>query len=445
VRRTKDEGRSDPTSASGLRTSALCRHFGACGGCSQQDVPYAQQLRAKTDTVTRLVRAVLPDAPAARPMLCASADNPWGQRQKAHFVFERGVMGHYARGSRRLLEVVECPVHDPRANELAFKFQRAFRRLDDPSLKGVVVRSAVGTNEIGATLVFDREPGKRMRSATKTVLEREHGLTSMHINIQPRDDGFIFGRETRKIAGSERVREQVAGASFLISPASFFQTNVAAAEILVRLVLDAVGNPESQSPHPRGDRVLDLYAGAGLFAIPLAKAGHTVVAVEENRSAVADGEANLRLNRVAPERCRFIAAPVEKALGQSPIKDHQSPIGIAVLDPPREGCSAEVIDGVFGGIRPAKAIYISCEPDALARDLGRIAPLGYRVDSLQPVDMFPHTAHIETVAVLSRTASGGARDRSRPRRSESASRETAVAHSGDGGAVTQPRPSRIRS
>ena len=401
-------------------SSVRCRHFGACGGCSQQDVPYDQQLRAKTDTVTRLIRAVLPDAPAARPMLCASTDNPWGQRQKAHFVFESGVMGHYARGSRRLLEVVECPVHDPRANELAFKFQHAFRRLDDPSLKGIVVRSALGTNEIGATLVFDREPGKRMRAATKTALERAPGLTSLHINIHPRDDGFIFGRETRKITGSERVRETIAGTSFLISPTSFFQTNVAAAEILVKLVLEAAGNPTSQSPNPNTQiPILDLYAGAGLFAIPLAKAGHTVVAVEENRAAVADGEANLRLNRIPAERCRFIAAPVERALRQSPIKDHRSPIATVVLDPPREGCSPEVIERVFSGIQPAKAIYVSCDPDALARDLSRITPLGYRVDSLQPVDMFPHTAHIETVAVLSRSPAPGAGNAKPPRRKRS--------------------------
>jgi 23S rRNA (uracil1939-C5)-methyltransferase len=404
-------------------SSVRCRHFGACGGCSQQDVPYDQQLRAKTDTVTRLIRAVLPDAPAARPMLCASTDNPWGQRQKAHFVFESGVMGHYARGSRRLLEVVECPVHDPRANELAFKFQHAFRRLDDPSLKGIVVRSALGTNEIGATLVFDREPGKRMRVATKTALARAQGLTSLHINIHPRDDGFIFGRETRKITGSERVRETIAGTSFLVSPTSFFQTNVAAAEILVRLVLDGVGNPESQSPNPKGDipklktqRILDLYAGAGLFAIPLATAGHTVVAVEENRAAVADGEANLRLNRVPAERCRFIAASVERALRQSLIKDQRSPIATVVLDPPREGLSATVIEAVFGGIRPARALYVSCDPDARARDLSRIAPLGYVVDSLQPVDMFPHTAHIETVVVLSRSPAPAQRAGTLPRR-----------------------------
>lgn len=340
----------------------------------------------------------MPGAPAARPTLAASSDNPWGQRQKAHFVFDAGTMGHYARGSRRVLPIEECPVHDPRANELAYTFEKAFRRLDDPSLKGIVVRSALGTGEIGATLVFDREPGKRLRGATRAVLEREPGLTSLHINIHPRDDGFLFGRETRKIHGPERIRETVAGTHFLISPTSFFQTNVAAAEILVRLVLEAVTAGPVLSDGPA---ILDLYAGAGLFAIPLATAGHHVVAVEESRVAVADGEANLRLNRIPPERCRFVAAPVEVAL-RRPEGLRLPAHGrlVAVLDPPREGCSAEVIERLCGRLGPVQIIYISCDPEALARDLARITTHGYRIDSLQPVDMFPHTPHIETVAVL---------------------------------------------
>ena len=134
------------------------------------------------------------------------------------------------------------------------------------------------------------------------------------------------------MTGPARLREEVGGASFLISPTSFFQTNVAAAEILVQQVLAAV---------PTGTVVLDLYAGAGLFALPLAKQGHTVVAIEENHAAVADGEASLRLNRVPEARCRFIAKPVEIALGTG--RGSRLPdFDVVILDPPREGCGAPV-------------------------------------------------------------------------------------------------------
>jgi 23S rRNA (uracil1939-C5)-methyltransferase len=166
---------------------------------------------------------------------------------------------------------------------------------------------------------------------------------------------------------------------------------VHAAGILVRLVLQAL---------PPGKPVLDLYAGVGLFAIPLAQRGDTVVAIEEieeNRSATEDGAASLELQHIPPARCRFVTRRVEAALRTAAAAPH------VVLDPPRQGCDQAVVEEVFGRLRPSRAAYVSCNPEALARDLARIVGHGYRIERLQPVDMFPHTAHVETVAVLTRT------------------------------------------
>jgi len=312
----------DVLRASPHRVTPACRHFGSdaapgigpCGG-TWQHIAYAEQLRLKTALVDRLVRAVVPHAPAARPTLAATPlDRPWGYRNKVHFVFgsygSTLTMGHYARGSRRVIPVVECPVHDGRGNVFAFRARDGFgaagvQAADGArgTLRSLAVRVGCRTPEIMATLIVSGDRDRGVRAATRRLLD-EAPPTSMHLNVHAREDAFVFGPSTRRLHGSTRMREEVAGASFLMSPAAFFQTNVLAADILVRLVLDAV--------HP-ASRVLDLYAGSGLFAIPLAAAGHDVVAVEENRLAVADGEV-----------------------------------------------------------------------------------------SLQPVDMFPHTAHIETVAVLSR-------------------------------------------
>jgi 23S rRNA (uracil1939-C5)-methyltransferase len=381
-----------------------CPHFGlqpagACGGCSWQHIAYAEQLRLKTQAVTRLLREAVAAAPAARPALPATAiDSPWGYRQKVHFVLGADpdgslAMGHYARGTRRIVRVTACPVHDERGNALAFRLRDAFSRVgvaagDGPLLRGLVVRTAARTKEVLATLVLAREAHRRLRLATRQVIEQEDASTSVHVNLHARGDAYIFGDQTRRIAGSDRLREEVAGLSFLISPTAFFQTNVRAAEVLVRLVLDAI-------PHP--SRVLDLYAGAGLFALPLAHAGHQVVGVEENRNAIADGEASRRLNGILDQQCRFLRRRVEDAIGR---------VGHAfdavVFDPPRAGCSPEVINGIFRGIAPPLAIYVSCNPEALARDLRRIVRCGYEVRSAQPVDMFPHTAHVETVVTLCR-------------------------------------------
>jgi len=244
-----------------------------------------------------------------------------------------------------------------------------------------------------ATLVVASERDKQVRAAARRARTGTPAPTSLHVNVHPRGDAFIFGRDTRHIDGPERLREDLGGASFLISPTSFFQTNVRAAELLVQQVLAAV---------PAGASVLDLYAGAGLFAVPLAQRGHTVTGVEENRSAVEDGEASLRLTRVPEGRCRFIAKPVEAVLGtgrQSLLRDFD----VVIVDPPREGCEATVIDRVTGQIQPAKIVYVSCDPESLARDLARFTANGYIIESIQPVDMFPHTPHIETVVVLQKS------------------------------------------
>ena len=329
-----------------------------------------------------------------------SLDDPWAYRQKVHFVFanasRRGplVMGHYVRGSRAVFAARECPVHDSRGNAFAFAFHHECVRagvLAAPqgTLRHLAIRVGAATGETMATLVVTDAGEKALRTATRRALERPEAPDSFHLNVHDRPDPYIFGRETRHVRGPRHLRERVGDATFLISPTAFFQTNVYAAEILVRLVLEAL---------PPGNPVLDLYAGVGLFAIPLARRGDRVVAVEENRAAASDGAASLMLNGVAAERCRFVPRTVEAAVRV--VSPEQA--AHVVLDPPREGCDPVVIDQVFGRLRPERAAYVSCNPEALAGDLPRIAAHEYRIERLQPVDMFPHTAHVETVAVLER-------------------------------------------
>jgi 23S rRNA (uracil1939-C5)-methyltransferase len=390
--------------ASPHRVQPGCAHFGVCGGCAWQHIAYPEQLRLKTEMVDRLVNGVLPKAPAALPMIAATPlEDPWHYRQKAHFVFGppgRGglIMGHYARGSRRVMAVRECPVHDERGNTVAFGLFNAYSKVSGrnglPTLKSIAIRVSSSTHETMATLVVTDNSDQRLRSTTRQALSAPWAPSSFHLNVHPRGDAYIFGRETRRITGTERLRDEVSGATFLMSPTAFFQTNVRAAEILVRLVLDAV---------PADVSVLDLYAGAGLFALPLAKRGQRVTAVEANHAAIEDGEASRRVSRIPPEDCRFVAKPVSTftAAFADGLRRGQL-VPAVILDPPREGCEAVVLDDVFGRIRPADAVYVSCNPETLARDLQMIVRHGYAIQSMQPVDMFPHTPHIETVVVMER-------------------------------------------
>jgi 23S rRNA (uracil1939-C5)-methyltransferase len=192
--------------ASPHRVEPGCRHFGpradggrTCGSCSWQHIAYAEQLRLKTDLVTRLVRAKVPSAPAARAMLSATPiDDPWHFRNKIHFVVERTragelVMGHYVRLSRRVVAIRECPVHDERGNEVAFALRDACQRADAREVKGIAVRAGHSRAETMATLVVTSESDKRVRQASKRVLAGPAAPTSLHVNIHPRGDAFIFG------------------------------------------------------------------------------------------------------------------------------------------------------------------------------------------------------------------------------------------------------------
>ena len=142
------------------------------------------------------------------------------------------------------------------------------------------------------------------------------------------------------------------------------------------------------------ESVLDLYCGTGLFALQAAKAGARVTAIEDNRAAIRDAEANLRVNRLPPGQVRFVAGKVEDAPAHS--------FDAVVLDPPRQGCAPRVLSTVFDRVRPRRAVYVSCNPDALAKELPVILKAGYRVVEAQGVDMFPHTDHIETVMTFER-------------------------------------------
>jgi 23S rRNA (uracil1939-C5)-methyltransferase len=337
---------------------------------------------------------------------------PCGYRQKAAFVFgegERGlVMGHFARGTHDVVPVEECPVHAGRANRIAFALKDALAAAGVAAsaaaasgpgppagiLRHVVVRTSRDEREAVAMLVATRDD-PALAAPLRALVDGPERPQGLVLNLHDRPGPYLVGRESRRVDGPGHVAETSLGPSFLVSPASFFQTNVAAAATLVRLVLEAL-------PGERGLRVLDLYSGGGLFALPVALRGHAVTAVEESRKSVRDAELNRRRNGVGRERLAVVCAPVEQALERF----EPGAFDAVVLDPPREGCPPEVVRAVFERLRPARGILVSCNPESLARELPLAAAAGYRVLRVQPVDMFPHTPHVEAVAVLERDARG---------------------------------------
>ncbi len=421
--------------ASPNRVVPRCRHAAACGGCAWQHIAYPEQLRRKAATLEVLLRKAMGDGtPRVSPaigMPVGGDGMPWRFRQKAAFVFGRGpdglVMGHFARGTNDVVPVEECPVHPGRANRIAFALRNALAAAGIPAAgvgteglaRHVVVRTSRDEKESVAMLVATRDD-PALQAPMRAVLDGPERPEGLVLNLHDRPGPYLVGRESKRVAGPGHVREQALGPAFLVSPTSFFQTNVAAAGTLVRLVVEAL-------PGDSGLRVLDLYSGGGLFALPIALRGHAVTAVEESRKGTRDAELNRRQNGVSEDRLKLVCSSVEQALPHLTAGAFDA----VVLDPPREGCPPEVVREVFGRLRPARGILVSCNPDALARELPQAVEAGYRVLRVQPVDMFPHTPHVEAVVVLVRD------ETARPRTPSSRSRTP--------GSRTPPAPGRSRT
>jgi len=373
-----------------------CKHFGVCGGCSLPGVPYAEQLLQKQARLARLLGLPVP------PLVPSPREDRF--RTKVAFVFGpegqgRGlVMGHYARGSKQIVRVDECPVHSERGNRIAFALRDRLMRARiygagaqrNGLVRHIIVRTTEDDRQAVAMLVVTRND-KALRTPIRGLLASEDRPDGFFINIHDRPGPYMMGSETIRIDGHSHVKQDgIVDTAFLVSPTAFFQTNVGAAREIVKLVIEGVGDAR---------HILDLYAGSGLLSLPLVKAGARVTAVEENRQAMKDAEANIRLNRIPGGQVKLITSSVEEALPRL----SRAPWDAVVLDPPRQGCPPGVLDAVFNHMAPPRAVYVSCNPEALAVELPVILNAGYRVTSIQPVDMFPHTPHIEAVARLART------------------------------------------
>lgn len=370
-----------------------CRHFGVCGGCSRPGVPYDRQLADKRARLRALLGLDVP------PLLPSPEHSRF--RQKVAFVFgqagRRLVMGHYTRGTRQVIPVEECPVHSDRGNRLAFALRDHLARAGIAAagsprgvLRHLIVRTTRDDSEAVAMLVVTRND-QALRPPVRAFLASAERPDGFFINIHNTPGPFMVGPTTIRIDGRSHVRERALAADFLISPTTFFQTNVGAAGKLQELVAASLAGAR---------RVLDLYSGSGLLSLPLARHGARVTAVEENRQAVRDLEANLRLNGMTDGAVRPICARVEDALARMGGAEWDA----VILDPPREGCTPAVLRGVFADLAPPRAVYVSCHPEALQRELPIILKAGYQVTSVQAVDMFPHTDHIEVVVGLARRA-----------------------------------------
>jgi 23S rRNA (uracil1939-C5)-methyltransferase len=351
VVRIRERRRGYPTAevesilrASPHRVEPRCPLFGRCSGCQWQHIEYKHQLELKRRVVSHQLERVpvVPDSPVA-PTL-GSAD-PWEYRNHGRFTVDEGRLGFVRRDDRRFIEVARCDIMHPRINDV-------MERLSRHRVESTQCNIRVGVRSEGLLVQPRLPPGFGVDSGQRHYEE------------------IIFDRRLR------------------ISAASFFQVNIPQAERLIDVVTKRL--------QPREDLVvLDTYAGVGTFATVLAPLVHKVIAVEVSGPALRDA----RINAEGVTNIEVVEGAAERVLAGL---DAQP--GAVILDPPRAGCRRPVIRALRAA-RPARIVYVSCNPATLGRDLGRLCdPLregaAYRVEHVQPIDMFPHTRHVEAVATL---------------------------------------------
>jgi 23S rRNA (uracil1939-C5)-methyltransferase len=366
---------------SGRRASA-CPWFPECGGCSYQDLNYAEQLALK--------RAVLADALArakvAQPEpieIIASPERGWRMRASLHVRgTDRGVcLGLTASASHRVIDFDVCAQLSSRANAVVDGLRAVLRK--EPDLAGRMQRVEIAESQAGDRLVaaFAGELSVRDQARLAGIAGALPGLDGLGAVVQqgPR-------RRFASLAGQTHVGATVREVALQWHVLSFFQANRFLLEALVSEVARGI---------PAGGTLLDLYGGVGLFALPLAAQAERVVCVEGDPIAAEDARVNAQ--RAGRSNVRVLQAEVLRALGSEPT----SPDERIVLDPPRTGLGKGVVQAIVLR-RPAAIVYVSCDPPTLGRDLAQLAAAGYRAQRMTALDLFPNTFHVETVVHLTR-------------------------------------------
>ncbi|MBR1657055.1 MAG: 23S rRNA (uracil(1939)-C(5))-methyltransferase RlmD [Synergistaceae bacterium] len=401
VARKKDFMIADTVSveeASEGRAVPKCKYYGRCGGCQLQHADYKTQLKLKANLVKdAMIRIGGFGHENFEGLECEASPEFWGYRNKAAFPVQglngRIVTGFYRAGTHRLEFIRTCPVNAKRLNEMYGKIldglegnRYPFDGYDEAKhtgkLRHIITRTGINTGESLLSFVINgRLSAKSVKSLVSLGSSARPDTLTLNHNSKP--GNVILGTYTENLTGSGLITERLGKYRLMFDTASFFQVNTGQAEKLF----------EYASSRAEGAKnILELYSGTGSLTCWLAEKAESVTSVEEWRGAVKMAAKNLEANNFA--NVRALCGRSEDVIGE--LKDEYDAV---VLDPPRDGCDRAVIEAVseFGVKR---VIYVSCNPATLARDCKILSGKGYRLESVRAFDMFPQTAHVETVCLL---------------------------------------------
>ena len=374
-----------------------CPLYKKCGGCQLQNLSYAEQLGFKQRKTERL----LGEFGRVEPII--GMDEPYHYRNKVQAAFATArngkiISGVYQSGTHSVVCVDSCLTEDRKADEIivsvrnmlrSFKIQPYDERSGSGTLRHVLVKRGFKTNQIMVVLVTAGPIFPAKNNFVKALRKEHPDITTIVHNINPYQTSLVLGERENVLYGTGKIEDELCGLTFRISPRSFYQINPVQTEVLYNTAME-------YADMSGREKVIDAYCGIGTIGLVASKRAGEVIGVELNRDAVHDAISNAKRNGI--KNVRFFCDDAgEFMLGMAQDGERAD---IVFMDPPRAG-SDECFLSSLVTLAPKKIVYISCNPETQQRDLRLLTKRGYKVEKIQPVDMFPHTNHVETVVLLS--------------------------------------------
>lgn len=371
-----------------------------CGGCQIQELDYQEQLNIKTNEVKQVISRIgkLEDV-VVHPAL--GMEEPFRYRNKAQFPIQKvdgsPVIGFYKKKSHDIIPTDQCIIqHD--VNDKIIKIIKTYIRAykvsvyDEKTHTGVlrhlVTKVGFASKEVMVVLVANGRKLPYLNELASVLKENIPGFKTLVVNVNREKTNVILGNENRVIYGNGKINDNIGDLVFEISPLSFFQVNPVQTEVLYNKALEYAALGEN-------DTVFDIYCGIGTISLFLAQRAKKVYGIEIVEEAIKDAKRNAEINNL--DNVEFYVGKAEDVVPKMYKQGKRA--NVVVVDPPRKGCDEKVLDTIVS-MQPDRVVYVSCNPSTLARDLAYLNEKGYKCLEVQPVDMFPHSVHIENVALI---------------------------------------------
>lgn len=388
---------------SDFRVDRVCSmKYRNCGGCQIQELDYKKQLEIKTNLVKENLKRIggFDDLIVHDTI---GMEEPFRYRNKAQFPVQKEgdklKIGFYKKKSHDVIDMDKCVIQHDKNDEIIsvirdYILENNISVYDEKTHRGtlrhVLTKIGFATDEVMVVLVVTDERLPNLETLVQNLNEKIQGFKTLVLNFNKEKTNVILGHKNKNIYGDGKIVDYIGSLKFEISPLSFFQVNPVQTEVLYNKALEYANLKE-------GDKVFDIYCGIGTISLFLAQKAEKVYGVEIIPAAIEDAKKNAKLNEL--DNTEFFVGKAEEVVPRLYKEGKRS--NVVVVDPPRKGCDEKVLDTIVS-MNPDRVVYVSCNPATLARDLKYLDDRGYRCEVVQPVDMFPHTMHVETVVLMSK-------------------------------------------